>query len=255
MENKNLYQRILNISADVKNITKDMVVGSGQYTYKAVSDLAVTLAVKQSEEAHGVVSIPIRQELISSEVYRSTKKESYNGRETEKETFTYVDNIKMTVRFINVDNPSEFIEVETFGKGIDTGDKGFGKASTYARKYALLNAYKIATGDDPDKDASPSDEGSSKVVKAQPEQPKGNTTKQEPPTNTTTAQATNTTTAQEPKDDTLIAIKKRAVIEIKNAKSIEALDVIYKNYTQLHNNVDFEKFVNARKLEITNNKE
>jgi len=34
----------------------------------------------------------------------------------------------------------------------------FGKAATYARKYALLNAYKIATGEDPDKDKSPTTE-------------------------------------------------------------------------------------------------
>ena len=104
MNEKNLYQRILAVSQEVKNIGKDMTVGSGTYSYKAVSDLAVTLAVKSAEELHGVVSIPIKQELVSSEVYRSVKKESYNGRDTEKETFTYVDNIKMTVRFINVDN-------------------------------------------------------------------------------------------------------------------------------------------------------
>ena len=48
----------------------------------------------------------------------------------------------------------KFIQVESFGKGIDSGDKGFGKASTYARKYALLNAYKIATGEDPDAEKS-----------------------------------------------------------------------------------------------------
>lgn len=56
----------------------------------------------------------------------------------------------MTVRIINLDKPEEYIEVESFGRGLDSGDKGFGKASTYARKYALLNAYKIATGEDPD---------------------------------------------------------------------------------------------------------
>ena len=44
----------------------------------------------------------------------------------------------------------EYIDIESFGRGLDSGDKGFGKASTYARKYALLNAYKIATGEDPD---------------------------------------------------------------------------------------------------------
>jgi hypothetical protein len=60
----------------------------------------------------------------------------------------------MTVKIVNLDNTSETLEVESFGRGLDAGDKGFGKASTYARKYALLNAYKIATGEDPDANKS-----------------------------------------------------------------------------------------------------
>jgi len=56
--------------------------------------------------------------------------------------------------FVDLDDVNSFIEVESFGKGIDSGDKGFGKASTYARKYALLNVYKIATGEDPDAEKS-----------------------------------------------------------------------------------------------------
>ena len=55
----------------------------------------------------------------------------------------------MTLTIIDIET-GESIQVESFGKGIDSGDKGFGKASTYARKYALLNAYKIALGEDPD---------------------------------------------------------------------------------------------------------
>ena len=34
--------------------------------------------------------------------------------------------------------------------GLDPADKGSGKAMTYADKYALMKAYKIMTGDDPD---------------------------------------------------------------------------------------------------------
>lgn len=226
----NLFQRILAVSADVKNIGKDMTVGSGNYSYKAVSDLAVTLAVKEAEEKNGVVSIPIRQELVSSEVYRSVKKDSYQGKETEKEVFTYVDNIKMTVRFINVDNPLEFIDVETYGKGIDTGDKGFGKASTYARKYALLNAYKIATGDDPDKDKSPDDGNHGKPVIPEPKQ-----VQQKPTAETKDPEA---------------AVKKRAVIEVQMAKSVAALETIYANYKQFHGNEGFEKLVNGKKIQL-----
>ena len=58
------------------------------------------------------------------------------------------------IRIVDIDKPSDYIDIESFGRGLDPGDKGFGKASTYARKYALLNAYKIATGEDPDKDKS-----------------------------------------------------------------------------------------------------
>lgn len=144
---KNLYQKILAVSSAVKNIEKDMTVGKGNYQYKAVSDNSVTLAVKRAEEEHGLVSIPVKQELVSSEVLRSVND---NGQETIK----FVDNIKMTLRIVDVDKPDDFVEVESFGKGVDTADKGFGKASTYARKYALLNAYKIATGEDPDANKS-----------------------------------------------------------------------------------------------------
>ena len=145
MENKifNLYEKIQAVSNEVRNVTKDMVVGTGNYSYKAVSDIDVTLAVKDAEHKHRLISIPIKQELINSEIIRIQKKNNEEG-------LTYVDTIKMTVKIIDLDDTTQFVEVESFGKGIDSGDKGFGKASTYARKYALLNAYKIATGEDPD---------------------------------------------------------------------------------------------------------
>ena len=39
-------------------------------------------------------------------------------------------------------------------EGIAPQDKGSGKAMPYADKYALMKAYKISTGDDPDQNAS-----------------------------------------------------------------------------------------------------
>jgi hypothetical protein len=62
--------------------------------------------------------------------------------------------IETTYRFVNVDKPDEFIEIVSFAEGIDSQDKGSGKAMTYADKYALMKAYKISTGDDPDQEAS-----------------------------------------------------------------------------------------------------
>lgn len=145
-ERKNLYEKIAAVASDVKNISKNLTVGTGSYSYKAVSDLDVTLKVKEAERKHRIVSIPTKQQLIHHEVIRTLDKD--------KESLKYSFLIKMTTKFVDLDNPESFIEIDSFGHGLDNGDKGFGKASTYARKYALLNAYKIATGEDPDSEPS-----------------------------------------------------------------------------------------------------
>ena len=157
----NLFEKIQLVSNEVRTVEKDMNVAN---QYKAVSDLAVTLAVKDAELKHKLISIPVKVELINSEVYRNVDTVVYEIHKadgtiqtntTNTVKATYIDTIKMTVKIIDLENPTNFIEIESFGRGLDTGDKGFGKASTYARKYALLNVYKIATGEDPDKDPSP----------------------------------------------------------------------------------------------------
>ncbi len=143
----NLFEKIQSVSMEIMNIEKNMKVGSGSYAYKAVSDFDVTLEVKKAEAKHKIVSIPIKQEIISQYAHKQIA-------EGNKEKILFEDNIKMTIRIIDIEKPTDFIDVESFGKGLDSGDKGFGKASTYARKYALLNAYKIATGEDPDAEKS-----------------------------------------------------------------------------------------------------
>lgn len=169
-----IYEKIQAVSQEVGAISKDMNVG-GQY--KAVSDLAVTLAINKAEAKHRIISIPLKQELISSEIYRNVDTvvfETNNATTGAKQAnntnnvkATYVETIKMTVRFIDLDDDTKFVDIESFGRGLDSGDKGFGKASTYARKYALLNAYKIPTGEDPDKDLSPIDKPNDKRTPAQ----------------------------------------------------------------------------------------
>ena len=143
----NIYEKIQAVSNEVRNVEKNLVVGTGNSSYKAVGDLDVVMKVKEAETKFRVVSIPVRQELVKSEIVRVVGNNGY-------EKLTYSDIVKMTVKIVNLDNTSETIEVESFGRGLDAGDKGFGKASTYARKYALLNAYKIATGEDPDANKS-----------------------------------------------------------------------------------------------------
>lgn len=159
---KELLMKIQKVSDAIKGIEKDMIVGSGNYSYKAVSDTMVTLRVKEAEKENGIISIPIKQDLVSSEIVRINKKQK-NSSET-IEAIQYVDVVKMTLRIYDIDT-DKFIDVESFGRGLDSSDKGFGKASTYARKYALLNAYKIATGEDPDSEMSKKETATSKDEK------------------------------------------------------------------------------------------
>ena len=148
---KELLLKIQKVADAIKGIEKDMKVGSGNYSYKAVSDTAVTLKVKEAEKENGIISVPIKQDLISSDILRTNKKVKNSSEIIE--AIQYVDVIKMTLRIFDLET-DKYLDIESFGRGLDNGDKGFGKASTYARKYALLNAYKIATGEDPDSEAS-----------------------------------------------------------------------------------------------------
>ncbi|MBR3243048.1 MAG: ERF family protein, partial [Parasporobacterium sp.] len=59
----------------------------------------------------------------------------------------------------------------TYGDGVDSQDKAPGKAMTYGDKYALLKAYKIITGDDPDQNYS-------EELKSKAEKPKPKTQKE-----------------------------------------------------------------------------
>lgn len=148
MEEKNIYERLLLISTELQTVAKNLEVSMGKNgKYKAVGEADVLRAVKPLELKHRVYSYPIEREIIESGTLESL---DYNGN-VKKQLF---ERIRVVYRFINIDKPEEFIDITSYGDGIDSGDKSVGKAMTYADKYALLKAYKMVTGDDPDQEAS-----------------------------------------------------------------------------------------------------
>jgi hypothetical protein len=149
----NIYQRMSAITSELTAVAKNLMVGEGRSSYKAVGEADVLAAVKPLEEKHGIYSYPLGRKIVESDVL--TKTSTYNG--TEKTTNQLYMRLETTYRFVNVEKPDEFIDIVTYGDGIDTNDKAPGKAMTYADKYALLKAYKIITGEDPDQNKS--DEG------------------------------------------------------------------------------------------------
>lgn len=147
MDKLNIYQRMSAITSELQTVAKNLTVSTGKTSsYKAVSERDILDAVKPLEVKHGVYSYPIHREVIESNMLET---EGQYGTKT-----TFMSRIKTVYRFVNVDEPTEYIETVTFAEGIDAQDKGSGKAMTYGDKYALMKAYKISTGDDPDQTAS-----------------------------------------------------------------------------------------------------
>lgn len=143
----NIFEKMLHIQTEIPTVAKNLNVEAGyNRSYKAVSERDVKDAVKPLEEKYGVYSYPVTKELIEQSFVET---ETKNGK---RKSF-YIRE-KVTYRFVNVHKPEEYIEIDGYGDGIDTGDKSPGKSDTYASKYCLMSAYKISTGDDPDKDAS-----------------------------------------------------------------------------------------------------
>lgn len=127
----NIHQRLAKVMSDVTYIQKESKKGM-QYTI--VSHDAVTAKVRPALLAAGIVYYPVRCD------------HTHNGNRAE---------CGMTIRFVNIDEPTDFFDVQTFGYGVDPQDKGPGKAMSYAVKYALLKALGLETGDDADQDNIP----------------------------------------------------------------------------------------------------
>lgn len=142
----NIYKKMSAITAELTAVAKNLNVGIGKAAYKAVGEADVLAAVKPLEEKHGVYSYPYSRKIVEADLVTTTSE--YQGKVTEK-TNRYL-RIETVYRFVNIDNPEEYIDITTYGDGIDSQDKAVGKAMTYSDKYALLKAYKIITGEDPD---------------------------------------------------------------------------------------------------------
>lgn len=129
MEKNNLYRKISEVMKDVAYLKKDDHIKFGSTNYKAISEEKVTQAVRASLIKHGLIILPVNQE-HSKEGNLST--------------------VNTTYKIVDIDT-GIYEEIVSSGTGVDTQDKGVGKAMTYAYKYLLLRTFAIPTGEDPDK--------------------------------------------------------------------------------------------------------
>jgi hypothetical protein len=134
-EGLNLKEKLAEVRRRIGYIQKRGHNERFNYTYVTAADLAS--AVGDALADLGVVIVP-RLESIAYE--------SVSPNHTAPQSITRV---VMSYTFMDVDG-SEQITVKIPGEGRDPGDKGPYKAMTGALKYALLQSFLIATGDDPE---------------------------------------------------------------------------------------------------------
>lgn len=148
----NIYEKLSKITTELSTVAKNLEVGVGQNKYNAVGEADVLRAVKPLEAKYGVYSYPYSRQIIDSGIIEN---ESIDYKTKEKVIKkSLFERIEVVYRFVNIEKADEFVDITTYGDGIDSQDKSVGKAMTYADKYALLKAYKIITGEDPDQNES-----------------------------------------------------------------------------------------------------
>ncbi len=128
-EGKNLVQRILAVMGDIDYIQKGEARVNGQYRF--ASHDQVSAAIHPLLVKHGIAILPSVEE-ITQEGNRTM--------------------VKLLMTFVNVDNAQDCFASRFVGYGVDSGDKGPGKAISYAYKYGVLKTFVLETGEDPDFD-------------------------------------------------------------------------------------------------------
>lgn len=139
---KTLWQKLLEVQKAVTYLQRNaQSKAGGSYTY--VSSALVLERIRGEMDEQGLLlqTATVEERLHIDAAYSYADK---------KQHFTEV---VMEFTWINTDNPEETMVCRWYGQGIDNGEKGPGKAMTYAEKYFLLKFFHIATGDHDDPDA------------------------------------------------------------------------------------------------------
>jgi hypothetical protein len=158
---KEITQAIIAVSKEVNNIEKKMTVGTGSSSYKAVSDSMVRSEIKKAMGENGLVIVP-------TGVTAKTQTDRW------EETTQYGTKMKQSVftdvhtKYLLIHSSGESIEIAGYGQGVDSQDKGAGKATTYALKNTLLDLFLVIKGEDTDTDSTHSNDIPVPPTKAKP---------------------------------------------------------------------------------------
>ena len=173
---KNLAKAVIAVMKEVKGIDKSMTVGSGNYSYKGVSDKDVKEIIGEAMARNGLCVLPIGVE----PTVHIDRWEEANGNYAPKQKQSVFTEVKC--RYLLLHESGESVQLQGAGHGQDAMDKAIGKATTYSLKYTLLYTFLTPTGKIDDADTTHSEEiqAPKTTTKVEPKQAPKTTTKVEP---------------------------------------------------------------------------
>lgn len=145
-----LYEKLQKIRKMAEVAQKD----ADGYGYKYATITNILAKVTAGMNKYNVLLIPRLEpntQFITREETRKMKSRK-DGSQYEEVTHEYRAESQITYRWLNVDNPEEYIDVPWFITGAQKDpSQAMGSALTYAERYFLTQFFQIATPeDDPD---------------------------------------------------------------------------------------------------------
>ena len=129
MSELNIYQRVNKVMSECDYLQKKQAQQGKGIRYDEVMAMIRGLLV-----SNGIVMVTTQESLECLAGVEGTKQKVYQG--------------KFSLKLVNMDKPDEIIEHTAYAQGMDGGDKGAGKAHTYAMKTMLVKGFGIETGED-----------------------------------------------------------------------------------------------------------
>jgi len=144
---KQISVAILSVMKEVKGMEKNSKVGAGASSYDGTKDQDVKEVFNDVMQRNGLCILPteINEE---TQIDRWEEVNSY-GTKQKQSVFT-----KVKTKYLLLHESGESIELAGYGHGVDSQDKGAGKATTYALKNCLLYAFLTPVGKIDDTDTT-----------------------------------------------------------------------------------------------------
>ena len=138
MEYKNVYEALVNVNKDIEAVAKSGYNSFHKFAYATIEE--VYAVCREAMYKNNVVLI---SEIVENEMKSTTThhKETYNGKVTEKDKTSNYGTVVFNYQFWCGESHTE--PIRWVGEAMDTGDKTYSKAISFAQKTFLLTFFNI----------------------------------------------------------------------------------------------------------------